>query len=289
MLVAPDGNSRTAPVHVFGALIDVYSGSGVFTGGGFLVAQRTSGGVALVPVALDGTVGAPVNPVGDTTEFPQLAWTGVEARMTFGEFGASNATEIVSVDAMGRARKAPQALGVQGYRPACPVLAAGTDVLVLVPGFNASTGGSVASLEIVRRAADGGVASPALQFRTIQGSSSNGASYGAERTQSQGGSTGRTQGGYSLHAWPRNRRQALAASTRGMALDRGPGASSSRISSPSAHVTASPVRSRSNAIREGNESTERPSGAKPVRFVRNADRQPKWRRTRLHTSRAPRS
>lgn len=129
-------------------------GSAVWVGDGFLVALRTNSGASVVHVALDGTLGAS-HSVGAETEYPQLAWTGSEARLTYGSFGGTAAVDLLRLDATGAPIGSALTAGStpQYYDPA-PIVGVRGDSLVLLPGYTGGTG--IAShVDVGRFTADG--------------------------------------------------------------------------------------------------------------------------------------
>jgi hypothetical protein len=99
--------------------------------------------------------------VGADTEYPQLAWTGSEGRVTFGSFGGTAAIDLVRLDATGAAIGAPVIVGStpQYYDPA-PVVSVRGDNVVLLPGYTGGT--AVAShVDVGRFGSDGQAVYPA--------------------------------------------------------------------------------------------------------------------------------
>jgi hypothetical protein len=82
-------------------------GSAVYTGDGFLMAQRESGGTSQMDgirtarVDLTGQVSGLTAPVGTLTEFPQLTWNGTTVTMIFGSFASQGVVEFAELDKMG--------------------------------------------------------------------------------------------------------------------------------------------------------------------------------------------
>jgi len=118
--------------------------SAVFTGESFLVGLRDRG-VTLVPVGLDGVVGPRVSPVGTTTEYPQLVWTGSSALVLHAHFGREARLHSLRVDARGTPLGPPVPIGEpRRYFNYSPGVAVGRDeALVLLGGYTGGTGQSL--------------------------------------------------------------------------------------------------------------------------------------------------
>jgi hypothetical protein len=154
------GVGTAVPLFGGGSITEPQYGSAVYVGDGFLVALRTNNGASVAHLSLDGTLGAS-HSVGADTEYPQLAWTGSEARVTFGSFGGTAAVDLVRLDATGAAIGAPVVVGStpQYYDPA-PVVSVRGDSVVLLPGYTGGT--AVAShVDVGRFGSDGQAVYPA--------------------------------------------------------------------------------------------------------------------------------
>jgi hypothetical protein len=86
--LSPTGVVTDAPVKAFGSVVEPEFGSVVFAGDAFLVSTRLFG-ASVFRVGLDGTVGNPKGPVGNDTEYPQIAFVAGETRMTYADFGVN--------------------------------------------------------------------------------------------------------------------------------------------------------------------------------------------------------
>jgi hypothetical protein len=153
-LDAAGGVGAAVPLFGGSPITEPQYGSAVYVGDGFLVALRTSNGASVVHLALDGTLGAS-HSVGAETEYPQLAWTGSEARVTYGNFGGTAAVDLLRLDATGAPIGSAVTAGStpQYYDPA-PIVGAQGDSVVLLPGYTGGTG--IAShVDVGRFAADG--------------------------------------------------------------------------------------------------------------------------------------
>jgi hypothetical protein len=137
-LLRPDGAEETPAVVVFATDVEYGNGGAAWVGDGFLlVERRLSAGVAVVPMDLSGRLGTPVFPVGRSSEFPQVAWTGREGRLVYADFGGTPHVRWTRIDRLGNALGPSVQLGRdrEFFNP-CPVLADGDDTLVLLAGYS---------------------------------------------------------------------------------------------------------------------------------------------------------
>jgi len=146
-LLNEDGTEATAPVVAFRAALD--GGGGVFVGDGFLLAQRDGAGqgVAVARIDLAGRLVSVTHPVGSTSEYAQIAWTGSEARLVYSDFGNPTNKFWVPLDRDGAAIGARVPLA-KSYFGTCPVYADGADTVVLLAGYSVS--GEATGLDAMR-------------------------------------------------------------------------------------------------------------------------------------------
>ncbi|MBI5518280.1 MAG: hypothetical protein HY909_31200 [Deltaproteobacteria bacterium] len=137
-LLRPDGAEETPPVVAFTGSLEYGNGGATWVGDGFLLAERLlSNGVAIVPMDLLGRLGAMVFPVGTSSEFPQVTWSGREGRLVYAAFGGTPHMRWTRIGRMGNALGASVQLGRdrEFFNP-CPVLSDGDDTLVLLAGYS---------------------------------------------------------------------------------------------------------------------------------------------------------
>lgn len=140
-LLAADGSVEWT-TRVFDlSSIEPQFGSAVFTGDGFLVAQRIDG-VTVARIELDGRVSATSMPSHDATEYPQLGWTGTEARLVWADFGGAPTMFIARLDRSGARMGDAVEIGGAGptYFNPCPTLGDGQDAIVLLARYTGGTG-----------------------------------------------------------------------------------------------------------------------------------------------------
>jgi hypothetical protein len=139
-ILEDDGTEHAPRAIAFASTIEAPQGSGVFVGDGFLLAQRewpgtvAASGVAVVRIGLDGKVGAKQTPVPRETEYPQLAFTGSEARLVYNDFGSNGGVAWARLDPTGVALGAPVLLSgsASGTYRRSPTIALGSDSVVLL-------------------------------------------------------------------------------------------------------------------------------------------------------------
>jgi hypothetical protein len=128
-------------VAMFAGVVEPQYGSAVFVGDGFLVGLRANNGATVAHVSPSGVVGMG-HSMGSETEYPQVAWTGEEARIVYADFSGNAASlQLVRLDATGAPLSTPVMVGSvpEYYDPAPNVTAAG-DSVVLLPGYTGGTG-----------------------------------------------------------------------------------------------------------------------------------------------------
>jgi hypothetical protein len=114
-LLDDEGRFGSPPVEATESAIDPELSGATFTGDGFLYGDRTSQGVTIAKMGLDGTIAALTQPANQQTELPELAWLGDHAALTYDDFsGASVGVTFMTLDANGRPLSPPSALG---WRP----------------------------------------------------------------------------------------------------------------------------------------------------------------------------
>jgi hypothetical protein len=102
-LLADDGSFAAPPVAVStGNVIEPEFSSGAFTGDGFLYGERTNG-VTVTKIALDGKIVAVNSPANSATEYPQLAWLGDRAGLTYADFSGAGRLMFEPLNATGAA------------------------------------------------------------------------------------------------------------------------------------------------------------------------------------------
>ncbi len=176
-----EGVIASAPITVFNDPVEPEYGSVVGTNDGYLIAMRASAGAQIAHVSTSGVVtyGAAL---GEDTEYPQIAWTGTEARVTWADFGGTPTMRWSSVDSTGHLTGPTVALGeVPAYYDPCPVVTTNDTTVVLLAGYTGGTG-MARRLDITELAADGTTTLPAYP---VNASPLNAVSY---RIATMGGS-----------------------------------------------------------------------------------------------------
>ncbi len=164
VLLASDGTFETAPVAVStGGVVEPQFSSGVFTGKDFLYGERTDG-VTISHIGLDGSLLGQSRPANSATEYPQLAWLGDHAALTFADFSSTGTLEFATLSPSGAVMGAPITLGsipTNEYNRSPLVPVAGGDVAVLLGGY---TGGTdhASTLEVTTLTGTGGSVVPAF-------------------------------------------------------------------------------------------------------------------------------
>jgi hypothetical protein len=123
-------------------------GSAAWVGDGWLVASRGGSGpggdlgVLVARVEPDGRAGAPWQPVGAETEYPQLALAEGAVWLTHASFGgASPGVSRVRLDTRGHAVGAALDLGhVPAYFNPSPMVGVGADTLIALGTYTGTTG-----------------------------------------------------------------------------------------------------------------------------------------------------
>ena len=138
-LLADDGSEAHPSALAFSTTVEAHRGDAVFAGDGFLVGERASVGrdtIAIRHVGMDGTLGPTQTPAPGYAEYPQLAWTGTEGRLMYGQFGSSqDGMYWTRLDATGAAIGTTVLVGPYPTVYArSPIVAEGTDTLALIDG-----------------------------------------------------------------------------------------------------------------------------------------------------------
>jgi hypothetical protein len=146
-------------VQLFSNLGEARSGNAVYTGDGFLVAERVSstGRVGVVRVELDGRKGQLHVLPGVVTHYPLLSWSGSSARLTWCFFDDPLEIHWATLDRTGALAGAPvalasvphAALSQAAYLNPSPPISVGEDTLVLLAG-SGWTPGTASRLDFVR-------------------------------------------------------------------------------------------------------------------------------------------
>ena len=135
-LLREDGTAEWTARVFSGSPTEPDLANAVFTGDGFLVVQRMAG-VTVARVELDGTVSGTSMPGGSSTETPQLAWNGTEARVTWTDFSATGTVYFARLDRNGARIAAPVVLGtIPAYFNRSPMVAFGQETLVVMSGYS---------------------------------------------------------------------------------------------------------------------------------------------------------
>lgn len=138
-LLDQGGQGRLWSTTLFASVTEPRFGSAVFTGDGFLVAMRENG-VTVRRVGLDGQVGPAYASFGTSTEYPQLVWTGSEARVVWTDFSHTD-VRWSRLDREGAPLGEPVVLGGSpDYYDPSPAAARGDDSVVLLGGYTGGTG-----------------------------------------------------------------------------------------------------------------------------------------------------
>lgn len=136
--------------------LEVYLGSAVWVGDGFLVAQRDlAAGVRLHRVNVDGTVAEGTWAHGGSAEYPKILWSGTEALMTYADFGSGPVMAWARFDKYGVSLSEPVPLvDSSSYFNVAPIVRVGNESIALLAG---STGlvGLGTSLVVARLGDDG--------------------------------------------------------------------------------------------------------------------------------------
>lgn len=137
---------------VFRGATETEYGSAAFTDDGWLVAMRVRG-VEVARVNLDLTVGPAHRPAGEDTEYPQVAWDGARAAVTWSSFGDSISVRMAELGRDG-ARVGPERtfsslLSSSRYFNVAPLARVGADLAVLVGTHTGQTGHS-GRIDLVR-------------------------------------------------------------------------------------------------------------------------------------------
>jgi len=153
--VQPNGALGTATTLFSGEITSPEFTSAVHTGDGFLVATRERNAIAVRRVEDTGSLGTVQYPVGQNTEYPNLAWNGSEILLTYGDFGSTTGVRWQRLDRLG----APQGTAVLlGNLPTLfnptPFYVRGTESVVLYPGYTGTTARARA-LSVGRLSANG--------------------------------------------------------------------------------------------------------------------------------------
>jgi hypothetical protein len=92
-------------------------------------------------IALDGTIAATGTPTPTDTEYPQLAWVGDHAVLTYADFSASGKLMFETLDRQGRALGTPVQLGaIPTQYNRSPVISLDNGVsAVLLGGYTGNT------------------------------------------------------------------------------------------------------------------------------------------------------
>lgn len=140
-------NASAAASHlgtnVFIASREAEYGSAAFTGDGWLVAMRVDD-VEVARVGLDLSVGARLRPAGRRSEYPQVAWDGSRAAMTWSDFNGPMAVRIAELtrdgDLAGPVRTLASPVPATPYANIAPVANIGSDLAVLLGTHTGGTG-----------------------------------------------------------------------------------------------------------------------------------------------------
>lgn len=159
-ILNPDGTNATTPIMVFTNLIEAGYGGGAYTGDGFLLGEREGNAITVARIDLTGRVTHRANPLGSNTEYPQIAWTGTEARLTGTRFGVGTPDLAwVRLDRMGAAVGSPVSLGtVPQYFNPTPMVGDGTDTIAVLGAYTGITGG-YSRIEVGRISSTGSISS----------------------------------------------------------------------------------------------------------------------------------
>jgi len=165
VLLASDGTFETAPVAVStGSVVEAQYSSGVFTGKDFLYGERVSSGVTISHIGLDGSLLGQSQPSDPATEYPQLAWLGDHAALTYADFSSAGTLEFMTLSPSGAAMGAPIVLGTTltaEYNRSPVVAVAGGDAAILLGGYTGETD-HAGTLEVTTRTGTGASLVPAF-------------------------------------------------------------------------------------------------------------------------------
>jgi hypothetical protein len=148
---APDGTTASQNPAPGGVGIDC---AGVDTGDGVLLAATAMSSLVTFRIDPAGMPGAPLVHVPSSTEQPQLAWTGTDARLTWSDFAAAPATiHWVRLDHDGN--EVGTRVSFASYYQRAPITTLGNDSVLVLP---ASYGGAgqTTRLDVGRLDANGG-------------------------------------------------------------------------------------------------------------------------------------
>jgi hypothetical protein len=125
---------------VFSGVVGAEFVSAVETGAGqWMLAARTRGGVEIARIA-GGQVAGRSNPVGGSTEYPNLAWTGTEARLVYTDFATTGQVRWARLDAQGALIGASVALGtIPDFFNSSPVVTVGDASYAFLGGYTGTT------------------------------------------------------------------------------------------------------------------------------------------------------
>jgi hypothetical protein len=134
----------------------VSNSTSVFTGDGFLYAERDLNlGIIIARIELNGTVSAKSAPFGADTDLPEMAWTGSEARLTYGDFHAQPSGLFwTRLDRNGAA--IGSTVAIPNHYNRSPIVAAGDDSLIFL-GTNSGVVDESPHLDVVRLSPTGAV------------------------------------------------------------------------------------------------------------------------------------
>jgi hypothetical protein len=115
-------------------------GSAVFVGDAVLVASRTGSGVSVARVELlDGRVTRVTQPGSGSTEYPQIAWDGGEATLTWSDFGRDPSVWWARLDRSGAVVGTPVRLAGQTHFNRVPLAPSRAGTTALLSGYTGGT------------------------------------------------------------------------------------------------------------------------------------------------------
>lgn len=136
--------------------------------GAFLVARRSDRGVAVRRIDADGRA-APFTPVGQSTEYPSLAWCGDAGRLVWTDFASQGHVRAATIDGAGVIRSPEHVLGaIPAHFNHSQPLCDGPGALVLLAGYTGGTGVSK-RLDLVRVDPAAGALPGAIQLLADDG------------------------------------------------------------------------------------------------------------------------
>ncbi|MEI8256972.1 MAG: hypothetical protein WCJ30_14965, partial [Deltaproteobacteria bacterium] len=127
VILHSDGTAATLAQTVFEGIYSLDHEGAVWAGDAFMLAAREfrppTDAEAVVRLERDGTISARTQPVGQATEYGQLAWDGSHVTLVYGSFGGAAVMRAQPLDMMGRNAGATIDLIAQGliYIVAYPV------------------------------------------------------------------------------------------------------------------------------------------------------------------------